>query len=174
MAGDFDPDAFLASGSAPKDGGFDPDAFLAGNRSIAVTSGQKAYAEDEALLAKNRGMVPDAAKAGAWSAGNAALLYAPRAATALYTSYAEDKPYEQALKEQTEYEEALSRQHPTASMVGTGVGLVGGLAVPLGPVATLGKAAGAATAARLGATAGKVAEGATVGSTLSERAAGNC
>lgn len=167
MAGDFDPDAFLASGSAPKDGGFDPDAFLAGNRSIAVTSGQKAYAEDEALLAKNRGMVPDAAKAGAWSAGNAALLYAPRAATALYTSYAEDKPYEQALKEQTEYEEALSRQHPTASMVGTGVGLVGGLAVPLGPVATLGKAAGAATAARLGATAGKVAEGATVGSTLS-------
>lgn len=136
-------------------------------RRVAFTPGQEKYAEDEALLAKNRGVVPDAAKAGLWSAGNTALLNAPRLASATYTSYAENKPLKQALKEQTEYEEALSRQHPTASKVGTGIGLVGGLAVPLGPVATLGKAAGAATAAKFGATAGKVAEGATVGSTLS-------
>jgi hypothetical protein len=136
-------------------------------RRVAFTPGQEKYAEDEALLAKNRGMVPDAAKAGLWSAGNTALLNAPRLASATYTSYAENKPLKQALKEQTEYEEALSRQHPTASKVGTGIGLVGGLAVPLGPVATLGKVAGAATAAKLGTTAGKIAEGATVGSTLS-------
>jgi hypothetical protein len=167
MADNFDPDAFLASGSPPSGGGFDPDAFLAGPKRVTATPGQEKYAEDEALLAKNRGAVPDAVKAGAWNAGNAALFYAPRAATAAYTAYTEDKPYAQALKEQTEYEEALSRQHPTASMVGTGVGLVGGLAVPLGPVGTLGKAAEAATAARLGATAGKVAEGATIGSTMS-------
>jgi hypothetical protein len=94
-------------------------------------------------------------------------MYLPRAAAAGYESFVEEKPYKQALKEQTEYEEALYRQNPKASMVGTGVGLVGGLAVPLGPVATLGRAANAATAAKLGSTAGKVAEGATTGSILS-------
>lgn len=167
MADNFDPDAFLANSPAPKEGGFDPDAFLAAPRRVTVTPGQEKYVEDEALLAKNRGAVPDAAKAAGWAGGNAALMYLPRAAAAGYESFVEDKPYKQALKEQTEYEEALYRQNPKASMVGTGVGLVGGLAVPLGPVATLGKAANAATAAKLGSTAGKVAEGATTGSILS-------
>jgi hypothetical protein len=167
MADNFDPDAFLASGSPPSGGGFDPDAFLAGPRRVTATPGQEKYAEDEALLAKNRGAVPDVAKAAGWAGGNAALMYLPRAAAAGYESFVEDKPYKQALKEQTEYEEALYRQNPKASMVGTGVGLVGGLAVPLGPVATLGKAANAATAAKAGSFAGKVAEGATTGSILS-------
>jgi hypothetical protein len=167
MADNFDPDAFLASGPPPSGGGFDPDAFLAGPRRVTATPGQEKYAEDEALLAKNRGAVPDAAKAAGWAGGDAALMYLPRAAAAGYESFVEEKPYKQALKEQTEYEEALYRQNPKASMVGTGVGLVGGLAVPLGPVATLGRAANAATAAKLGSTAGKVAEGATTGSILS-------
>lgn len=134
---------------------------------MAFTPGQEKYAQDEATLAKNRGIVPDAAKAAGWSAANTALLYGPRAASAAYTAYTENKPYSQALKEQTEYEEALSRQNPKASMAGTGAGLVGGLLVPLGPLATAGRAAGAATAAKLGTTAGKVAEGATIGSALS-------
>jgi hypothetical protein len=145
----------------------DEDIGLGSGKRVAYTPGQAKYAEDEALLAKNAGMVPDALKAGAWSAGNTALLYAPRAAAATYSSFAEDKPLSQAWEEQRQYEEALSRQHPTASAVGTGIGLVGGLAVPLGPVGTLGKAAEAATAARLGTTAGRIAEGATIGSTLS-------
>lgn len=167
MADTFDPDAFLAQPAPAGESAFDPDAFLAGPRRVTVTPGQEKYAEDEAILAKNRGAIPDAAKAAGWSASNAALLYGPRAAAAAYESFVEDKPYKQALKEQTEYEEALYRQHPTATTVGTGVGLVGGLAVPLGPVATLGKAANVATAAKAGSFAGKAAEGATVGGILS-------
>ena len=167
MADNFDPDAFLASGSPASGGGFDPDAFLAGPRRVTVTPGQEKYAEDEALTAKYRGAVPDEVKTFAKNAGNAALFYAPRAASALYTSYAEDKPLAEAWEEEKALDEARSRQSPKASMAGTGTGLVLGLGVPLGPVGTLGKAAEAATAARLGATAGKVAEGATIGSTMS-------
>ena len=137
-------------------------------RQVTVTPGQEKSVEDEALTAKYRGIVPDAAKAAGWAAGNAAFMYLPRAASAAYESFVEDEPWKQALKERTEYEDALYRQHPTASMVGTGIGLAGGLAVPLGPIGTLGKAAEAATVARGAAPwLGKVAEGATTGSILS-------
>jgi hypothetical protein len=111
--------------------------------------------------------VPDTVKTAGWAAGNAALAYAPRALAAGYESFVEDRPYKETLKEQTDYENALYRQNPKTSTAFTGLGLVGGLAVPLGPVATLGKAAQAATAARFGTGVGRAAEGATIGSTLS-------
>jgi len=134
---------------------------------IAIVPGQQTYAEDEALIAKNRGVIPDEVKTFAKNAGNTALFYAPRAASAVYSSFAENKPLSQAWEEEKALDEARSRQNPKASMAGTGFGAVAGLAVPLGPIGTLGKAAEAATAARFGATAGKIAEGATVGSTAS-------
>ena len=134
---------------------------------IAIVPGQQTYADDEALTAKYRGVVPDEVKTFAKNAGNAALFYAPRAASAVYSSFSENKPLKQAWEEEKALDEARSRQSPKASMAGTGFGAVAGLAVPLGPIGTLGKAAEAATAARFGATAGKIAEGATVGSVLS-------
>ena len=137
-------------------------------RRVTVTPGQENYAEDEALTAKYRGAVPDTVKTAGWAAGNAALAYVPRALAAGYESFVEDRPYKEALKEQTDYENALSRQNPKSSMAGTAAGLVGGLAVPLGPIGTLGKAAESAVVARGAAPwVGRAAEGATVGSTMS-------
>jgi hypothetical protein len=137
-------------------------------RRVTVTPGQENYAEDEALTAKYRGAVPDEVKTFAKNAGNAALFYGPRAASALYTSYVEDKPLAQTWQEEKALDDALSRQNPKSSMAGTAAGLVGGLAVPLGPIGTLGKAAEAAVVARGAAPwVGRAAEGATVGSTMS-------
>jgi hypothetical protein len=162
------PDApWSAPQAAPaQDKGLE-DAPWAAPKRVTVTPGQAKYAEDEALTAKYRGAIPDTVKTAGWAGGNAAFMYLPRAAAAGYESFVEDKPYKEALKEQTEYEEALYRQNPKTATGSTIAGTVAGLAVPLGPVAKLGQAAGAATAARLGTTAGKVAEGATTGSILS-------
>ena len=136
-------------------------------KKLAVTPGQKQAVSDEALISKERGMVPDEVKAGLYSAGEAGAFSLPSHAVAAYTAYKENKPYTQAYEEQRSYEEALKRQHPTASAAGTAAGIGAGLLTPLGPVGTAAKAAKAATAAKFGSTAGKMAEGAVIGGTLS-------
>lgn len=136
-------------------------------RKVITEPGQKQRLEDEALVAKERGVVPDPVKAGLIAAGNTAGFYLPRHAAAAYTSYKEDKPYKEALSERAAYEEALARLEPGASTTGTALGIGAGLLTPLGPVGTAAKAARAATAARLGTTAGRMAEGAIIGGTLS-------
>jgi len=144
------------------------------NAPVAVTPGEKEFASDRALLDKSQGVVPEALKAGAYSAGNALLLNAVTPAVAGYTALSENKPFSQAFQEQKQYEEALSRQHPTASMVGTGAGLGAGLLVGTGELGLAAEGAGtaarAATASRLGEgllsqTAGKAAELGTAGAT---------
>lgn len=144
------------------------------NAPVAVTPGEKEFASDRALLDKSQGVVPETLKAGAYSAGNALLLNAVTPAVAGYTALSENKPFSQAFQEQKQYEEALSRQHPTASMVGTGAGLGAGLLVGTGELGLAAEGAGtaarAATASRLGEgllsqTAGKAAELGTAGAT---------
>ena len=103
----------------------------------AFTSGEKQFEADKALIAKEAGMTPEALKAGLYSAANVAGMNVPSHAVAAYTSLSQNKPYWEAYKEQKEYEQALERQNPTASKIGTGVGFVGGLAVPLGPAAKI-------------------------------------
>ena len=118
---------------------------------------------DEAVTSKERGLIPDELKAAGYSAGDMALFGGPTYAAALHTSYKENIPFKEALNKQREYEAALSRQNPKSSAVGTGVGLVGGLAVPLGPIGKAGTLA-AKGAEYLGA--GKLLKSAASGATV--------
>jgi hypothetical protein len=137
------------------------------SKAPALTSGEKQAKQDSARIAKEAGITPDAVKAGLYSAANVAGMNVPSHAVAAYTSLSKDKPYWEAYKEQKEYEEALARQHPTASMVGTGVGLVGGLAVPLGPAAKIAQYGAKAAAPVVGRLGGEAAGSALLGGTLS-------
>jgi hypothetical protein len=110
--------------------------------------------------------VPEGVKAGAYSAANTALLNVPSHIVAAYTAKKEKRPYAEVYKEQKDYEDALARRNPYASGVGTLTGFAGGLAVPLGPLATIGRGAGA-IASKAGPLAAKAAESATIGGTLS-------
>jgi hypothetical protein len=136
-------------------------------KKIATTPGQKQSVADEELVAKSRGMIPDEVKAGLYAAGESGAFNLPSHAAAAYTAYTEKKPYTEAYQEQRAYEEALKRQSPTGAAIGTGAGFVGGMLTPLGPIGTAAKAAKLATAAKFGETAGKMAEGAVIGSALS-------
>jgi hypothetical protein len=135
------------------------------NKPVAIGSGEKQYAQDRALLG-GEGGAGETAKAFAYPALNAALFNVPSHVAAATTYAMGKKPYSDVYKEQKEYEAALERQHPTASTLGTGVGIVGGLAMPLG---VLGRGAQAAKAAAetagLGAKATKAAELAGAGAT---------
>lgn len=131
--------------------------------------GTKQAISDEAIVAKERGAVPDALKTALYSAGQAGAFDVPSYVAA--AANIKQKPgqsfedaYKDALNEQRAYVEALQRQHPTASMIGTGTGFVGGMFTPLGPLGTAGTKA-AQLAGRLGAGSfGKAAaSGATVG-----------
>lgn len=134
---------------------------------IAMTSGQAEAERDRALVAKEAGITPDAVKAGLYSAANVAGMNVPSHAVAAYTSLAEKKPYWETYKQQKEYEEALARQNPTASMIGTGAGFVGGLAVPLGPAAKIAQYGAKAAAPVVGRLGGEAVGSALLGGTLS-------
>jgi len=122
---------------------------------------------DEALTAKERGMIPDELKTFGYNAGDMALFGIPTYASALHTSYKENIPLKEAINKQREYEAALSRQNPISSAVGTGAGLVGGLAVPLGPLGEAGNlAAKGAEALGAGRFLKSAASGATVGAEM--------
>lgn len=130
-------------------------------------TGPEQAAADEAITSKERGMIPDELKAAGYSAGDMALFGGPTYAAALHTSYKENIPFKEALNKQREYEAALSRQNPVSSAVGTGVGLVGGLAVPLGPLGKAGNlAAKGAEALGAGRFLKSAASGATVGAEM--------
>jgi hypothetical protein len=135
-------------------------------REAPSTYGERQAVSDEAKIKAAEGIVPEGVKAGAYSAANTALLNVPSHIVAAYTAKKEKRPYAEVYKEQKEYEDALARRNPYASGVGTAAGFVGGLAVPLGPVATLGRGAGA-LASKAGPLAAKAAESATIGGTLS-------
>ncbi|CAB5220047.1 hypothetical protein UFOVP231_43 [uncultured Caudovirales phage] len=138
-----------------------------GSKPVAMTSGQAEAQKDQDLLAKEAGVVPDALKAGLYSGANAAAFNVPSHVVAATTSLKEGSPYWETYKKQKEYEEALSRQHPTASMVGTGIGTVGSLAVPLGPVGKLATYGAKAATPVLGRLGGEAAGSALLGGTLS-------
>ena len=145
-----------------------PDApWAQAERPVAITSGEKQAEADKALVAKEAGIVPGAVKAGLYSAANTAGMNVPSHAVAAYESVSKNKPYWEAYKEQKQYEEALERQNPTASKIGTGVGFVGGLAVPLGPAAKLATYGAKAAAPVLGRIGGEAAGSALLGGTLS-------
>ena len=130
-------------------------------------TGPEQAAADEALTAKERGMIPDELKTFGYNAGDMALFGIPTYASALHTSYKENIPLKEALNKQREYESALSRQNPISSAVGTGAGLVGGLAVPLGPLGEAGNlAAKGAEALGAGRFLKSAASGATVGAEM--------
>lgn len=131
---------------------------------VAIVPGEKQAAADEALVAKERGYIPDEVKAFTRSALDTALIGAPTHAMALARSYSENTPYKEALAKERAYKEALERQSPNASMAGTGVGIAGSLLVPAGPIGAAGmRAAQLAGRAGLGATGKAAVSGATVG-----------
>jgi len=139
------------SGAAPKGGDFQQ-------------PGERQARSDEAIVAKERGMVPDELKAATYAGTNTAFVGIPTHVMALQRSYEEGIPYKEALAKQREYEAALERQNPISSKVGTGVGFVGSLAVPIGPLGTAGaKAAQLAGRMGAGATGKAIASGATIG-----------
>jgi hypothetical protein len=80
--------------------------------------------------------VPEELKAGTYSAANAALFNIPSHIVAAGTKYlgGDERSYTDVYNEQKAYEEALARQNPYSSAVGTGVGIVGSALVPLGAV----------------------------------------
>jgi hypothetical protein len=134
------------------------------SKPIAIGRGEEQAAADEALVAKERGYIPDEVKAFTRSAADTALIGAPTHAMALARSYSENVPYKEALAKERAYKEALERQSPKASMAGTGVGIAGSLLVPAGPIGAAGmKAAQLAGRAGLGATGKAAASGATIG-----------
>ena len=124
-------------------------------RAAPVTSGEKLAVSDEAKVAAEKGVVPEKVKAFAYPAANTALFNIPShiAAAADYATAPKGTEYGEVYKRQKEYEEALSRRNPKASMAGTATGIVGGMAVPLGPLGAAGslaaKGAGALGAGRL-------------------------
>jgi len=132
-----------------------------------ITSGERQALDDEAKVKAAEGIVPESVKAGTYSALNTALFNVPSHVAALATKASTGRPYEEVYKEQKAYEEALARRSPTASKVGTATGFVGGLAVPLGPLARAGQVAKAAVAPRAGELAGRAAEASTTGALLS-------
>jgi len=145
----------------------DADLGIGSRPAPKLTSGEQQALSDEAKVKAAEGIVPEAVKAGTYSALNTALFSAPSHAVALKTYLSGDRPYSEVYKEQKDYEEALARRSPTASKVGTGAGFVGGLAVPLGPLARAGQAAKAAVAPKMGELAGRAAEASTTGALLS-------
>lgn len=111
------------------------DAFPAiGNAPVAITPGEKQFAEDRAKIEAAQGVVPESVKTGLYSAANTALFNIPSHVVAAGSYLAGDKPYSEVYKAQKDYEAALERQNPTASAVGTGAGVVGGLLLPGGAV----------------------------------------
>ena len=132
-----------------------------------ITSGERQALEDEAKVKAAEGVVPESVKAGTYSALNTALFNVPSHIAAGATYLRGEKPYSEVYKEQKAYEEALARRSPTASKVGTATGFVGGLAMPLGPLARAGQAAKAVVAPRAGELAGRAAEASTTGALLS-------
>jgi len=145
----------------------DADLGIGARAAPRLTSGEQQALSDEAKVKAAEGIVPESVKAGTYSALNTALFNAPSHAVALKTYLSGDRPYSEVYKEQKDYEEALARRSPIASKVGTGAGFVGGLAVPLGPVARAGQVAKAAVAPRAGELAGRAAEASTMGGLLS-------
>jgi hypothetical protein len=141
---------------------------------VAVGAGQRQFENDKKILADAAGVVPDDIKAATYSGLNALLLNAPTPVVAAYTAYKENRPFADTFKEQKEYEDALARQYPKASMAGTAAGLGAGMLVGTGEIGAATEAAGAAaraaTASRLGegllsGAAGKAAELGTAGAT---------
>jgi len=122
------------------------------------TYGQQQYAEDEAKVAAERGLVPDSVKAAAYSAANAALFNIPSHVVARIEATMEGTPYFEQYKKQKDYEAALSRQNPAASTTGTVLGTVGSIFVPMG---ALGRAATLTEAAKKGVLVGGLTSGAS-------------
>lgn len=145
----------------------DADLGIGARPAPKLTSGEQQALSDEAKVKAAEGVVPESVKAGTYSALNTALFNAPSHAVALKTYLSGNRPYGEVYKEQKEYEDALARRSPIASKVGMGAGFVGGLAVPLGPVAKAGQAAKAVVAPRAGELAGRAAEASTMGGVLS-------
>ena len=129
-----------------------------------LSPGERQASADEALTAKERGYIPDEVKAATYSGLNTALIGVPTHAMALVKSYSENLPYKEALAKEREYEAALERQNPVSSHIGTGLGLVGSFALPIGPLGAAGaKAAQLAGRAGAGALGKAAASGATIG-----------
>ena len=123
---------------------------------VAVTPGEKDFAEDKRLVEQAAGFVPGGLKAATYSGLNAFLLNAPSHVVSAYTALKEGKPYEEAFKEQKRYETALERQYPVSSGAGTAAGIVAAL-TPVGRAIQGVGAIGRAGAALQSATAAKLA-----------------
>lgn len=128
--------------------------------------GAKQALSDEAIVAKERGAIPDELKTALYSAGEMGAFSAPTWAAAKI-SQKPGQSWEDALNEQRAYVQALQRQNPKSSMAGSAAGLAGGMFVPLGPLGPASKlAARGAEAIGAGATGKAIASGATIGAGL--------
>lgn len=126
--------------------------------------GTKQALSDEAIVAKERGAIPDELKTAYYSAGEMGGFSIPTLLSAKLEQK-KGQTYTDALKEQRDFVEALQRQNPKSSMAGSAVGLVGGVLTPLGPLGTAGaKAAQLAGKVGAGSTGKAIASGATIGS----------
>jgi hypothetical protein len=114
--------------------GAGPWSAYAKEQPVAVTPGEKEFVADRAKIEAAKGVVPEEVKAGAYSAANAALFNIPSHLVAAGTYLTGDKPYSEVYKEQKAYEEALARQNPISSGVGTAAGIVGGVLLPGGAI----------------------------------------
>lgn len=113
-----------------------PDAPWAAAPKKEMQPGAKQALSDEEIVAKERGFVPDPVKAGFRSGAEAALFGAPVYGFAAQRAYSENIPFQEALKKERAYQEALSRQNPLSSAVGTGAGILAGTVVPVGVLGT--------------------------------------
>jgi hypothetical protein len=128
--------------------------------------GTKQALSDEAIVAKERGAIPDELKTAMYSAGEMGAFSAPTYVAAKLAQK-KDQSFEDALNEQRAYVQALQRQNPKSSMAGSATGLVGSMFVPLGPLGAAGRlAARGAGAMGAGATGKAIASGATIGAGL--------
>jgi hypothetical protein len=128
--------------------------------------GAKQAVSDEAIVAKERGAIPDELKTAYYSAGQMGAFSLPTYAAAKL-SQKKDQSFDEALNEQRAYVDALQRQNPKSSLAGSTAGLVGGMFVPLGPVGAAGKlAARGAEAIGAGAVGKAAASGSTMGGIL--------
>jgi hypothetical protein len=96
----------------------------------AKTSGQEQGLQDRMTIGSMEPDAAEAVKAAAWAAGDTALVNVPSFVTAAYQSYKNDTPLKEELAKQHAYTEALSRQHPVASGIGTAAGFGAGLLLP--------------------------------------------
>lgn len=109
---------------------------------VPITEGQDQFAKDKKIVADAAGIVPDQIKAVTYSGLNTFMLNSLSPVIAGVNSIVQNRPYSEVFKEQKDYEDALSRQYPVSSAVGTAAGIGASLFVPIGAAGLAAEGAG--------------------------------